>query len=306
MSSFVGRQDQVEHVAQALQTSALVSLVGTGGVGKTRIALRTAGTVAGNYAHGVWLVELAALSAPERVVEAVATVLGVAERPGIPLVETLAHALAGRQLLIVLDNCEHLISACVDLLTALLPACADLYVLATSREPLGIAGEVVCGVEPLPVPSEEGSFDDFVKSEAVQLLVTRIQAADPSFALTPHNAPVAGRICRLVDGLPLAIELAAARVSTMNASDIAARLSDPLSLLTHGQRNAPARHQTLRATIDWSVQLLNEPERMLLCRLAVFNGGCTVDAVVQVCGGDLGDEHRIFDLLDASRGLIRC
>ncbi len=306
LTSFVGRREQVIMVSRELRTAGLLTLVGPGGVGKTRLALRTAAEARANYAYGAWLVELAPVSDDAtQVAAAVASALGIRERPGWDTLDTLRHVLRRRQTLLVLDNCEHILTSCAELVTALLQACGDVSVLATSREPLGVPGEVVHTVPPMPIADAGDTFDQLVECDAVQLLAARLTGAMPSFELTPSSATVAGRICHLVDGLPLAIELAAARAGTMSLTEIAERLSDPLQLLTIGPRTAPQRQRTLRATIDWSYAQLTEPERKLLRGLSVFSGGCTAASAASVCG-DVGGESEMHDMLGglASHSLV--
>ncbi|HEY2595038.1 MAG TPA: NB-ARC domain-containing protein, partial [Chloroflexota bacterium] len=298
LTSFVGRQEQVEDVAQVLCGAGLVTLVGVGGVGKTRLALRAAAAVQDQYAYGAWLVELAQINDPTMVATAVAHALRIRERPGLDMLEVLSLVLRERQLLLVLDNCEHVLLGCAELVSTLLRTCENLSVLATSREPLGVSGEVVYSVPPLPVASAEDSFEQLVACDAVRLLVARIQTTRPGLQLSESTAPLAGRICRLVDGLPLGIELAASRARSMSLAEIADRLSDPLSLLTVGPRTAPRRQQTLRATIDWSYELLTDAEQRLLRRLAIFTGGCTFDGVQAVCSGADSDPNDLTMLLD--------
>ena len=307
LTSFVGRQEQVSAVSQALRTAGLLTLAGPGGVGKTRLALRVAATTRTNYAYGAWLVELASISDDAtQIAAAVAAALGVRERPGWDTVDTLRHVLRRSQVLLVLDNCEHVLPSCAELVTVLLQACENLTVLATSREPLGVPGEVIHTVPPMPIGGAEDSLDQLVECDAVQLLVARLNRATPTFELTPSNATLAARICHLVDGLPLAIELAAARARTMSLAEIAERLSDPLQLLTIGPRTAPQRQRTLRATIDWSYAQLTESERKLLRGLAVFSGGCTAASAAVVVCGDVGGESDMHDMLGglASHSLI--
>jgi non-specific serine/threonine protein kinase len=298
LTSFIGRQAQVEEVSRALRTAGLVTLVGTGGVGKTRLALHTAAAIEADYAYGAWLVELAPVGDPARVTVAIADALGVRERPGHDTLESLRQALQRRQILLVLDNCEHVLQSCAELVTALLQMCDSLSILATSRQPLGVPGEQVCPVSALPIASAEEPVESLIYCDAVRLLATRIQAAQPSFRLSASTAPVAGRICRLVDCLPLGIELAASRARSMSLAEIAAGLSDPLNLLTVGPRTAPLRQQTLRATIDWSYALLTEREATLLRRLSLFNGSCTFEAVEAVCGDAESGSPALMDVLD--------
>ena len=205
---------------------------------------------------------------------------------GLGYVRHPSRVLQRRQILLVLDNCEHVLQACAELVGPLLQACDNLSVLATSREPLGVAGEVEYAVPPLPTASSEASVDRIEQSDAVQLLIARVQAVSPSFELTASNARLAARICGLVDGVPLAIELAAARAKSMSLAEIAERLTDPLKMLDEQPAQAPERHRTLRATLDWSHALLTEPERTLLRRLSVFSDGCTLEAAAAVCGDD--------------------
>jgi predicted ATPase/DNA-binding CsgD family transcriptional regulator len=298
LNSFVGRGDQLAHIASALQTAALVTLVGVGGVGKTRLGLRVAATAREGYAHGVWLVELARVSEPSGVASEVVRTLGIREQLGFSPVESLRSVLRARQLLLVLDNCEHVITACAELAAVLLRSCPDLCILATSREALGVAGEFVYHVPPFPVPSPDGSTAGLPEREAIDLFIDRARGTEPMFDLTPEMTSSVGRICALLDGLPLAIELAAARMTTMRPAEIAHRLGDPLSLLTLGPRSAPARQQTLRAAIDWSYQLLTEPEQTLLRRLALFRGGFTREAATSVCTDPTLRASEIDDLLD--------
>ncbi|MBV9581847.1 MAG: AAA family ATPase, partial [Chloroflexi bacterium] len=244
LTTFIGRQHQVEQVSLALGTAGLVTLVGPGGVGKTRLALRIAAALKANYAHGAWLAELAPVTDAHGVVAAVADALAVRERPGQDLLTSLRMALQPRQMLLVLDNCEHVLQSCAELVTALLRTCDSLSILATSRRPLGVSGEVVSPVGPLPIASTHEPIDTMIECDAVQLLAAGIEAAQPGFALDPSSAVLAGEICHLVDGLPLGIELAASRARTMTLTEIATGLSDPLRLLTLGPSTAPTRQQT--------------------------------------------------------------
>ena len=277
----------------------LLTLTGVGGSGKTRLAIKVASDLAGAYPHGAWLVELAALSEGELVPQAVAKAVGVREQPGRPLTETLKDALRARKMLLVVDNCEHLIEAVVRLVDALLDSCPGLRVLATSRETLSAAGEVAWVVPSLTVPdSRRPSTPQKLEAyESVRLFVERARQRDPSFVLTPRNGPAVAQVCRRLEGIPLAIELAAARIGVLSVERIAERLDDSLILLTAGGRTALPRHRTLRATLEWSHELLGEPERKLFRRLSVFAGGLTLEAAEAVGAGDGIEQHDVLDLL---------
>ena len=286
VSSFLGRQAEIAELRRALPGTRLLTLTGAGGVGKTRLALRLASDVLEDAADAVWLVELAALADPALVPQAVAQAVGTREQPGRPLLETLATALGVAPTLLVLDNCEHLVDACAHVAGHLLRASPTLHILATSREPLGVPGEVAWPVPPLGLPAddEHAGLKDRARSEAVQLFVVRAQAARPGFTLTEQNVLAVSEVCRRLDGIPLAIELAAARLRVLSPAELAARLDDRFRLLTGGSRTASPRQQTLRATVEWSYDLLTEVERRLFERLSVFAGGFTLDAVEAVCG----------------------
>jgi predicted ATPase/DNA-binding CsgD family transcriptional regulator/transcriptional regulator with XRE-family HTH domain len=264
----------------------LVTLTGVGGAGKTRLALQVAADLAGAFPDGVCLVELAPIRDAALVPQAVAVALGVQESPGTPLQETLAAVLRSQALLLVLDNCEHLIDACAELAERLLSGCPDLRILATSREPLQIAGERPWRVPPLAVPRADGvaSLDEIAGCPAVQLFLERAQSIDAAFELTAENATAIAQVCIRLDGIPLALELAAARVQVLTVAQILERLDDSLRLLTGGARAAPTRQQTLRAALDWSYDLLTEPEQAVLRRLTVFAGGCDFEAAEAVAG----------------------
>jgi predicted ATPase/DNA-binding SARP family transcriptional activator/Tfp pilus assembly protein PilF len=309
LTRFIGRGPQVAEVRQILTPSGftdaprLVTLVGAGGCGKTRLALEAAAGLIDASADGVWLIELAALSDPARVSQSVAATLGIREEPGRPPIAVLRDALRPRSMLLVLDNCEHLLAACAELVEVLLRACPNVRVLATSRQGLGITGEQTYPVPPLSVPDPDRlpPVERLLQYEAVQLFVDRAGLSQPTFRLTEANAPWVAQVCHRLDGIPLAIELAAARVKALPVEQIAERLDDRFRLLTAGSPTALPRHQTLRALIDWSYDLLSEPERVLLARLSVFAGGWTLEAAEAVCSGE-GIEAR--DALDGLSSLV--
>jgi predicted ATPase/DNA-binding SARP family transcriptional activator/DNA-binding CsgD family transcriptional regulator len=300
LTSFVGREREMPETGRLLAMTRLLTLTGAGGSGKTRLALEAARGLVGAYPDGAWLVELAPLSDPELVPQAVATTLGVREQPGSPLLDALLGALRDREMLLVLDNCEHLIDAAARLAQVLLNSCPRLRVLATSREPLGVGGEVVWRVAPLSLPAtaDGGStVEGLARYEAVRLFVDRARLRLPDFELTEQNAGAAVRVCRKLDGIPLAIELACARMGALAVEQITERLEDSLGLLTAGSRTAEPRQRTLRATLDWSHNLLGEAERVLFRRLSVFAGGWTLEAAEMVCSGDGIEEDGVLDLL---------
>ncbi|HEY3059541.1 MAG TPA: tetratricopeptide repeat protein [Chloroflexota bacterium] len=299
LSSFVGRERDVAEVATRLRHARLVTLAGTGGIGKTRLALAVAGQVNVEYEDGAWLAELGPLADGGLVLPCVATALGVREQFLRPLLETLCTALADRSLLLVLDNCEHVLDACAVLLGSLLRACPGVRVLATSRQPLRVEGESIWRVPPLTVPElgRPVSIETLAAHGATRLFLERAQ---PSPAMPPLSAEARraiATICQRLDGVPLAIELAAARAPTFTFEQIALRLDDAIGLLSNGSRSAPPRHRTLQATIEWSVGLLTEPEQMLLERIAAFAGGFTLEAVEHVAAGNGLDSGDVLDLL---------
>ena len=297
LTSFVGRAGELDEVAGLLGECRLVTVTGPGGVGKTRLAGEVARRVAGRFADGVWLVELAAVQEPALVPAAVAVALGIHQPPGVSIVEALTGVLARRQLLLVLDNCEHVAVAVAELCGGLLPAADDVRVLATSREPVGIAGEARYRVPPLTLP-EPGEQGESAGSEAVALFADRARQVDPHFDLSGEAGPVAARLVARLDGMPLAIELAAARVESLGVAQLLDRLDDRFALLASGDRLAAARHQSLAATVDWSYQLLGEDERRVFRQLAVFPGPFTLEAAETVAGQTAGPV--VLHLVDCS------
>jgi len=297
--SFVGRERERLEIKRALAMTRILTLTGTGGSGKTRVAVELARDLVGAYPDGVWLVELAPLSERELVPKAIAMALGVAERPGELLADTLAEVLRSREMLLIVDNCEHLVETAARLVNILLDSCPHLRVLTTSREALGVKGEVRWVVPPLSVPDSrcEATVKDLEGSESARLFLARARSRDPSFAFTSENAQAVARICRTLEGIPLAIELAAARVKTLSVGQLAERLVDSLNLLTSGDRTQTPRQQTLRSTLDWSHDLLSESERKVFRRLSVYAGGWTLDASEAVVSGEGIEEGEVLDLL---------
>ncbi len=303
VSSFIGRERELTDLRAMLTYHRLVTLTGVGGIGKTRLALRLATEVLDAHADGAWFVDLAPVSDPRLVANAVVTALGVREEPGRLLIEVLQRFVADRALLLVLDNCEHLLLECAQLATSLLRAGRRLAILATSREPLHVSGEAAFPLPPLPAPDTRSGLspDALQEFASVQLFLERAIDVRPDFALTQENAATVGRICRDLDGIPLALELAAARVRAMSPEAIAGHLTDRFRLLKSGDRTILPRQQTLRATIDWSYDLLAPPERSLLRRLSVFAGGFMLDAA-EVVGA--GDDVALSDVLDLLGHLV--
>jgi non-specific serine/threonine protein kinase len=299
LTSFVGREREVAELQKLLRANRLLTLTGTGGVGKTRLAMRVAAAMLDGYADGVWLVELAALWNPELVAQAVITALGLQEQPGRSLTQTLTDYLQARQLLLVLDNAEHLVAACAHLADTLLRHCSTVTILVTSRERLGVPGELTYRVPSLSIPDPKGdaTAQSLLDYESVRLFSERARLHLPQFAVTDQNAPALANICRRLDGIALAIELAAARVRSMSIEEVNQRLDQRLGLLTGGARTLPARQQTLRAAIDWSFDLLGDAEKALFCATSVFAGGWTLDAAERICAGPAVEASQVLDLL---------
>jgi predicted ATPase/DNA-binding CsgD family transcriptional regulator len=298
-SSFVGREREVLEIEPALTMTRLLTLTGAGGSGKTRLALEVARNLLGSYPDGVWITELAGLSEGALVPQSVAGALGVREQPARPLTDTLVEALRDKEMLLVVDNCEHLVEAAATLVDALLTSCPTLRVLATSREGLGVEGEVRWPVSPLSVPDTQypPTVENLEASEAARLFAERASERRPGFALGPENAGAVAQICRELEGIPLAIELAAARTGTLSAQQISERLEDSLKLLTGGGRTRAPRQRTLRGALDWSHELLPAPEQLLFRRLSVFAGGWTLEAAEAVVSGEGVGEGDVLDLL---------
>jgi predicted ATPase/DNA-binding CsgD family transcriptional regulator len=297
LTTFVGRTEAVREVAGLLEGSRLVTVTGPGGVGKTRLAIEVARQQAGRFADGACLVELAAVSEPALVPAAVGAALGIPQAPDLSATESLAAALHRLQVLLVLDNCEHLVAAVADLCELLLPVADDARFLATSQEPLRAGGETRYRLAPLSVP-RPGEQAEAVESEAVRLFTDRARRVDPHFDLDPESAPAVARLVARLDGMPLAIELAAARVEALGLAQLLDRLDDRFALLASGDRRASARQRSLAATVDWSYQLLSEPEQRVFRQLSVFPGPFTLDAAETVAGP--GAESAVLHLVDCS------
>jgi non-specific serine/threonine protein kinase len=301
LTSFVGRRQELREVKRLLTTTRLLTLTGTGGAGKTRLALRAAADMSRGFRDGTWLVSLASIRDPLLVIQAVFSALGVHDLSAGLSLSSLTEYLAGKRLLLVLDNCEHLLDACAVLAAALTRSCPDLHVLATGRQALGVAGEVRMVVPPMSLPGEgdEVSVQRLLGADAVWLLSERAAAAVPGFTIDTGNAAAVLDLCRRLDGIPLALELAAVRLGSLSLDQLNQGLASELSILGAGNRGAESRQQTLEATISWSYGLLSEQERMLWARLSVFAAGFEQDAVIEVCSGPGVPAARIADLLGA-------
>jgi predicted ATPase/class 3 adenylate cyclase len=304
-TSFVGREAELREVKQLLAGARLLTLMGMGGTGKTRLALEAGAQVIHDFRDGVWLVELALIAETDRVLEAVAAAVGAREEPDRPLRETLINFLRSKSILVLLDNCEHLVTAVSSLAAELLRSCPRLKILATSRHAFTIGGEAIFRVPPLKVldvDPDDSDGEDFAERlsqyEAVKLFVARAVAVRSDFAITKVNAPAVAEICSRLDGIPLAIELAAARVKLLSVEQIASRLDDRFRLLRGGARDGLPHQQTLQALIDWSHDLLSEKERIAFRRMGVFAGGRTLEALEKVCSGDGVEDSEMLDLLE--------
>jgi predicted ATPase/class 3 adenylate cyclase len=299
LTTFVGREREMQEVKDLLHSSRLVTLTATGGAGKTRLSLHVGADLLDEFADGVWFVELAPLGDARLVAQAVASVLGIKEQAGESLLRTLTKAIGEKQLLLILDNCEHLVHACAELSDGLLSVCPSLRILASSRELLRIGGETAYQVLPLPSadPNTTAGAEALSRYAAARLFIDRALAVKPGFKVSDSNAPALASICRRLDGIPLALELAAARMRSMSLEELNQRLDQRFQVLTGGLRTAPARQKTLRALIDWSYDLLSLVERAMFCRLAVFAGGWTIRAAEQICAGDQVAQDHMLNLL---------
>jgi len=299
LSSFIGREREIAEVRRLLTATPLLTLTGSGGVGKTRLALQVGAQVRDKYSDGVWFAELGPLSDSALIGQTIASALGVRDQPGRQILSVIIDFLQPKTLLLILDNAEHVLNACAETARALLLKCPRLRLLVTSRERLGVAGETTWRVPSLSLPDPRAlpSSNGLANYESVRLFTERAKALVPTFALTHHQATWVAQICHRLDGIPLAIELAAARIAVLSPEHIARRLDERFDLLTAGSRTALRRQQTLRATIDWSYELLSQQERALLCRLSVFAGGLTLEAAEAVCAGGGIDGSEIVDLL---------
>ena len=299
LTSFIGREAELKEVATLLSKSRLLTLTGSGGVGKTRLSIQVIAEVLDRFPDGVWFLDLAPISNPALVPNRLANLLGLRESENLSVIDLLINYFHSRTALIIFDNCEHLIEACAQLVHSLLTSCEGLSILATSREALRVSGEIPYRVPSLeiPNPNVEIAIDEISNMEAVKLFTERAVVAASSFVMSQQNVLAIAQICQRLDGIPLAIELAAARVNMLTIEQILKRLDDRFNLLTHSFRSSLPRHQTLRATVDWSYDLLSENERLLFRRLAVFRGGWTLEAAEEVCIGDTIASKDIIALL---------
>jgi predicted ATPase/DNA-binding SARP family transcriptional activator len=298
ISTFIGREKELDDIANLIANNRLVTLVGTGGIGKTRLSLKVGEGLLKEYADGVWLVELASLNDSALVPQTVAKLFQLVEQAGESLTEKLIRVLRPKNMLLILDNCEHLLDACAQIADTLLKNCPNLKILTTSREPLGITGEAQYHVPSLELPDFQQILERLLHYESIQLFEQRARLVQEKFSLTMENAASISQICHRLDGIPLALELAAARVDIFSTEQIASRLDERFNLLTGGSRTALPRQQTLRASIDWSWDLLSEAEQVLMQRLSVFTGGWTLDAAEAVCAGNDIERHQVLGLMN--------
>ena len=307
LTSFVGREREREEIEEILGGTRLLTLLGMGGLGKTRLSLQVGTSVMDVYPDGVWFIDLQTIRDDSLVASETSRVLGVREEPGRPLMQTLCAHLKSRKLMLIVDNCEQVIDTCAALVNAILRAAPEVRVIATSRIALRVPGEQTYVVQPLPVPMRNAGLDALSKSPAVQLFVERAKLHKPSFALNEREAPAVAELVFRLEGIPLALELAAARVRSLTVADINKRLNDRYKILTGGDRTLQARQQTLRALVDWSYDLLEEDEQILLARLSVFAGGFGLEAVETICGSEPLDPVDVLDLITSlvEKSLLR-
>ena len=307
LTSFIGREREREEIEDMLGGTRLLTLLGMGGLGKTRLSLQIGTSVMEQYPDGVWFIDLQTIRDDSLVATETARVLGVRDEPGRPLVQTLIAHLKTRKLMLILDNCEQVIDTCANLVNALLRGAPEVRVLATSRIALRVPGEQTYVVQPLPVPMRSSGLDALAKSPAVQLFVERAKLHKPSFVLNEREAPAVAELVFRLEGIPLALELAAARVRSLPVADINKRLNDRYKFLTGGDRTLQARQQTLRALVDWSYDLLEETEQVLLARLSLFAGGFGLEAVETICGSEPLTADDVLDLITSlvEKSLLR-
>jgi len=306
LTTFIGRAKEKKEIIDLIHRQRLITLTGPGGVGKTRLAGKVGEQILGEFSNGVWMAELASQATPELLPQTVAAVFDITTQSKISYLELLVNFLRPRKILLILDNCEHLPQACAQLAEALLKACPDLKILATSREALKVMGEAVYHVPSLGIPDEQATLEKYRQFESIQLFDERASLAQSDFGLTMENIPYVVQVCRRLDGIPLAIELAAARVDIFSIEQIAAQLGASFDLLTNGSRTALPRQQTMRGSIEWSWELLSDAERTLLRRLSVFAGGWSVEEAEAVCGGNGIESPQVANLMTslAAKSLV--
>jgi predicted ATPase/class 3 adenylate cyclase len=299
LTSFIGREKELKYLKDELKQNRLLTLTATGGAGKSRLSLQAGADLIDDFANGVWFVELAAVSDPEFLTAEIINALGIKEEPKKTPEETLVDHLKDKEILIILDNCEHLINACADLTERLLSSCPKLKIIATSREALNCSGEQIFRIPALthPEPNSKDTPEQLTQYESVRLFIERALSVNPKFRVNNDNAPALSEVCSRLDGIPLAIELAAARIKILSIEKIYERLDDRFKLLTGGKRTALPRQQTLRALIDWSYDLLTENEKILWSSLSVFSGGWTLEAAEEICSDETINKNDIIDLL---------
>ena len=299
LPSFIGREKEVETIKELVSENRLVTLTGAGGCGKTRLAIQFAAQVIPEYADGVWMVELAPVTVPEHIDQAIAEVFKIKEQPGSNLIQIITHYLENKKLLLILDNCEHLITACSEIVEQILKSTKHITILCTSREALNVSDEVAWRAPSLSLPEngKELTASEINQYEAVQLFVARAKNKQPDFYLSDHNSKPVLQICKRLDGIPLAIELAASRVNVFNPEHIVSKLDDRFLLLTGGRRTSLERHKTLQATIDWSYDLLSDKEKTIFHHSSVFVGGFDLEAFEHICGTAAVENEELLDLL---------